>query len=204
MPLQSAVLPPPFPVSAPPSVEPVIELLVRTVLAGEMEPATRDLLRVAAGGDRSVLEAVVLAGLGSGDLALADGRWTWTRRCATQDAPLASRIECRADAMSHQQRGALAMVANGWVGVHAAVSGNTFGNRPVAPAAADLNLTRREQQILVLLSEGLTAQAIGRRLGLSPRTVAKYQQRLYRKFGTSDRLTTVLRAQRFGLLPPAG
>ncbi|GIJ74602.1 helix-turn-helix transcriptional regulator [Virgisporangium ochraceum] len=196
-----------MPPTAPPrtAIEPVIALLVRTVLAGDMEPATRDLLCAAAGGDRSVLEAVVLGGLGSGELAPVGGRWTWTRRRAEQETPLASRIGGRAGAMSHTQRGALALVAggvaNGWVGVHAAVSGG-LANRPVA--AVDLNLTRREQQILVLLSEGLTARAIARRLGLSPRTVAKYQQRIYRKFGTSDRLTTVLRAQRLGLLPTAG
>jgi DNA-binding NarL/FixJ family response regulator len=143
---------------APPSIESVIDLLVCTVLAADMDPAARDHLRAAARGDRSALRVAVLAGLGSGELARVGGRWTWTGRRAAPDTR----------------------------------------------AVADLNLTRREQEILVVLSEGLTAQAIARRLGLSPRTVAKYQQRIYRKFGTSDRLTTVLRAQRLGLLHGGG
>ncbi len=143
---------------APPSIESVIDLLVRTVLAGAMDPAARDHLRAAAGGDRTALRTAVLAGLATGELARVDGRWTWTARRPAPDTR----------------------------------------------AVADLNLTGREQEILVLLSEGLTAQAIARRLGLSPRTVAKYQQRIYRKFGTSDRLTTVLRAQRLGLIPGGG
>lgn len=138
----------------PPSIDSMIDQLVATVLAGDMDPAARDHLRAVAGGDRSALRAAVLAGLGSGELARVDGRWTWTDRRPAPDAR----------------------------------------------AVADLNLTRREQEILVLLSDGLTAQAIARRLGLSPRTVAKYQQRIYRKFGTSDRLITVLRAQRLGLV----
>jgi DNA-binding NarL/FixJ family response regulator len=153
MPHPTAVLPAPTPLSGPPPIEAVIDLLVHTVLAGDVDPATREHLRTVAGADRAALGAVVLAGLGSGELARVDGRWTL----------------------------------------------NT--GHPVA-IVADLNVTRREQQILVLLSGGLTARAIGHRLGLSPRTVAKYQQRIYRKFGTCDRLTTVLRAQRLGLLPP--
>ncbi len=55
--------------------------------------------------------------------------------------------------------------------------------------------------MLLLLSQGLTAAAIGRRLAISHRTVHKHLEHVYAKLGTADRLTTVLRAQHAGLLP---
>ncbi|MFJ9323925.1 response regulator transcription factor [Streptomyces globisporus] len=41
---------------------------------------------------------------------------------------------------------------------------------------------------------------IGGRLGISPRTVHKHLNALYRKLGAADRLSAVLRAQDPGLL----
>lgn len=61
-------------------------------------------------------------------------------------------------------------------------------------------LTPRQQEILELLGDGLTVQAIARRLSLSPRTVGKHLELLYRRLGTSDRLMTVIHAQRHGLI----
>lgn len=69
--------------------------------------------------------------------------------------------------------------------------------------ARALKLTPREITVLSLLAEALTAEAIGRRLGISVRTVHKHVENLYRKLGTRDRLATVLRAQQAGLLPEA-
>ncbi|MGC0415535.1 response regulator transcription factor [Embleya sp. AB8] len=68
-------------------------------------------------------------------------------------------------------------------------------------AAVEAILTPREAAVLVLLAESRTAEAIGRRLGISPRTAHKHIENLYRKLGTHDRLETVLRAQLLGLLP---
>lgn len=62
-------------------------------------------------------------------------------------------------------------------------------------------LTPRETNVLHLLATGLTAEVIGRRLGISPRTVHKHLNALYRKLGAADRLSAVLRAQGVGLLP---
>ncbi|MFJ4879023.1 response regulator transcription factor [Streptomyces sp. NPDC088745] len=61
-------------------------------------------------------------------------------------------------------------------------------------------LTPRETNVLHLLATGLTAEGIGRRLGISPRTVHKHLNALYRKLGATDRLSAVLRAQQAGLL----
>ncbi|MCS7477291.1 LuxR C-terminal-related transcriptional regulator [Umezawaea endophytica] len=62
-------------------------------------------------------------------------------------------------------------------------------------------LTQREFTVLAVLAEGLTADAIARRLDISPRTVHRHLQHLYRKLGTADRLATVLHAKSLGLLP---
>ncbi|MEU0005878.1 LuxR C-terminal-related transcriptional regulator [Streptomyces sp. NPDC006314] len=70
--------------------------------------------------------------------------------------------------------------------------------------AADCALTPRETTVLLLLTDALTADAIGRRLGISIRTVHKHVENIYRKLGTRDRVGTVLRAQRLGLIPSPG
>ena len=64
-------------------------------------------------------------------------------------------------------------------------------------------LTPRETTVLVLLGDALTALSIGRRLGISERTVHKHIANIYRKLGTHDRVSTVLHAQRLGLIPAA-
>ncbi|WP_405953396.1 response regulator transcription factor [Streptomyces prunicolor] len=55
-----------------------------------------------------------------------------------------------------------------------------------------------------MLADALTASAIARRLGISVATVHKHVESLYRKLGTRDRVSTVLRAQEMGLLPRRG
>ncbi|MGM1028257.1 MAG: response regulator transcription factor [Actinomycetota bacterium] len=69
------------------------------------------------------------------------------------------------------------------------------------PDAAHAILTPRELTVLQLMHAGRTAASIGVQLGVSPRTVHKHQEHLYRKLGASDRLGAVLAAQRTGLLP---
>ncbi|WP_405623453.1 MULTISPECIES: helix-turn-helix transcriptional regulator [unclassified Streptomyces] len=74
------------------------------------------------------------------------------------------------------------------------------GGSARAPAA-ECALTPRELTVLLLLTDALTAAAIGRRLGISDRTVHKHVEKIYRKLGTRDRISTVLRAQQLGLVP---
>ncbi|MFD7995041.1 response regulator transcription factor [Streptomyces mexicanus] len=69
--------------------------------------------------------------------------------------------------------------------------------------AREYGLTQRELSVLTLLGEALPAKAIATRLGVSPRTVHKHVQHVYRKLGTNDRMGTVLLAQSLGLLAPA-
>ncbi|MFO1298051.1 MAG: helix-turn-helix transcriptional regulator [Rubrivivax sp.] len=48
-----------------------------------------------------------------------------------------------------------------------------------------VEFTPREREIAALLIEGLTSKGIGRRLGVSPRTVDVYRARLMRKTGAA-------------------
>ena len=52
-----------------------------------------------------------------------------------------------------------------------------------AASGPDAGLTGRELAVLRLLADGLTAYSIGRRLGVSPRTVHRHLQGVYRKLG---------------------
>ena len=72
--------------------------------------------------------------------------------------------------------------------------------RDAAEAAAALNLTPREVEVLQLLSEGLLARTIASRLGLSPRTVHKHLSNVYTKLGVHDRLVAVGIARENGLI----
>jgi DNA-binding NarL/FixJ family response regulator len=73
-------------------------------------------------------------------------------------------------------------------------------SRAAADAAAALNLTSREVEVLQLLSEGLLARTIAARLGLSPRTVHKHLSNVYTKLGVHDRLVAVSFARERGLI----
>jgi DNA-binding CsgD family transcriptional regulator len=55
------------------------------------------------------------------------------------------------------------------------------------------SLTDRETQILRLVAAGRTNAAIARRLGVSPRTIAKHLEHMYRKLGVSNRAAAVSR-----------
>jgi DNA-binding CsgD family transcriptional regulator len=74
---------------------------------------------------------------------------------------------------------------------------------PSWPCDADTGIpvTSRELAVLGLMADGLIAAAIARQLGISPRTVGKHIENIYRKLGTHDRTSAVLRGQAIGLLP---
>jgi len=52
--------------------------------------------------------------------------------------------------------------------------------------ALKVDFTAREREIAALLIEGLTSKLIGKRLGISPRTVDVYRARLMRKVGAAS------------------
>jgi DNA-binding NarL/FixJ family response regulator len=61
-------------------------------------------------------------------------------------------------------------------------------------------LSARESAVLNFMADGLIVTAIARRLDISPGTVGRHIEHLYRKLGTHDRASTVLRAQALGIL----
>jgi two-component system nitrate/nitrite response regulator NarL len=61
-------------------------------------------------------------------------------------------------------------------------------------------LTARERDVLVLISEGLSAPEIGRRLHVAPTTVRGYVARIYERLGVGERAQAVAEGMRRGLL----
>jgi DNA-binding NarL/FixJ family response regulator len=57
-------------------------------------------------------------------------------------------------------------------------------------------LTPRERQVIQAAADGLTARQIGRRIGMSERTVTTHLSRIYRKFGVSNRVAALAAAGR--------
>jgi DNA-binding CsgD family transcriptional regulator len=70
------------------------------------------------------------------------------------------------------------------------------------PKRLDHPLTGRETDVLGLVAQGLTATAIGHRLGISARTVSKHLEHAYAKLGEHDRLLATQRAVSLGILAP--
>lgn len=81
-------------------------------------------------------------------------------------------------------------------GLERVIAGLRSGGVPIV-------LTPRERTVLDALAGGSTAAGLAAGLRISPRTVHKHQEHLYRKLGAVDRLSAVLAAQRSGLLAPA-
>jgi two-component system nitrate/nitrite response regulator NarL len=61
-------------------------------------------------------------------------------------------------------------------------------------------LTGREQEVLNLVAQGLSAPDIGKQIHLSTTTVKSHLHSLYEKLGVSDRAAAVAEAMRRGLL----
>ncbi len=61
-------------------------------------------------------------------------------------------------------------------------------------------LTRREREVLLIASEGLTAREIAERLGVRERTVTTHLARIYGKLGVGNRLAALRMAARSGLV----
>ncbi|HUC57011.1 MAG TPA: LuxR C-terminal-related transcriptional regulator, partial [Streptosporangiaceae bacterium] len=65
------------------------------------------------------------------------------------------------------------------------------------------DLTEREVQVLELAARGRTNQAIARTCDVSPRTVAKHLEHIYRKLGVTSRAAAVYRTVAADLTPHA-
>ncbi len=68
----------------------------------------------------------------------------------------------------------------------------------------DHRLTRRERDILVLLSEGRSNRSIAQHLYLSEKTVKAHLAAIYRKLGVTNRTQAAMMARQLGLGPVPG
>ncbi len=64
----------------------------------------------------------------------------------------------------------------------------------------EARLTRREQEVLKVAAQGLTAREIARHLGVRERTVTTHLGRIYGKLGVNSRVGAVIEAARSGLV----
>jgi DNA-binding NarL/FixJ family response regulator len=89
------------------------------------------------------------------------------------------------------------------------VAPSTFGNvRDGAPAAPEPagshpQLTRREQEVLDCLGNGMQVKAIARVLGITLETCRGYVKSLHAKLGVRSQLEAVIKAQQLQLLSTA-
>jgi DNA-binding NarL/FixJ family response regulator len=95
--------------------------------------------------------------------------------------------------------------------LHRAILAAARGEAPLAPkAAAEIlaaratsapagELSVREQEVLTLVTAGLANKQIGRRLGISEKTVKGHLTRIFQAIGVTDRTQAALWAERNGL-----
>ncbi|MFQ5610623.1 MAG: DNA-binding response regulator [Anaerolineae bacterium] len=70
------------------------------------------------------------------------------------------------------------------------------------PDTAPSDLTEREQEVLLLIAEGLTNKQIGEELGISPKTVARHRDNITKKLNLSSRAQLTRYAIQQGLINP--
>jgi DNA-binding CsgD family transcriptional regulator len=85
---------------------------------------------------------------------------------------------------------------------HVAMLRSMTRREPGDSGPQDDVLTPRQRVVLGLVARGLTAGAVGRRLGISESTVHKHLQNAYRALDVNERLSAVTRARQLGVLPP--
>ena len=95
--------------------------------------------------------------------------------------------------------------------IHEAIRAASRGEAPITPRAAaalladrrerpaSVELTGREREVLLLVVEGLANKQIGRRLGISERTVKGHLTNLFQRIGVPDRTQAALWAERNGI-----
>jgi DNA-binding NarL/FixJ family response regulator len=73
----------------------------------------------------------------------------------------------------------------------------------IVSATGEILLTSREEQVVALVTDGLSNRNVASELGLSEHTVKKYLFRIFEKLGISSRVELVLYAMHHGSPQPA-
>ncbi|TMF41690.1 MAG: response regulator transcription factor [Chloroflexi bacterium] len=75
-----------------------------------------------------------------------------------------------------------------------------FGASPLpSPSQPFPDLTEREREVLALIAQGYTNQAIAERLVISPKTVRNHISSIFSKLQVTSRLEAILRAKDAGM-----
>jgi DNA-binding NarL/FixJ family response regulator len=81
-----------------------------------------------------------------------------------------------------------------------ALAGRSYLDPALGGTPGAARLTRRELDVLMLLSEGLQHEEIGRRLGISAETVRTHLRKASTRLGAATRTQAVAKALRLGLI----
>ena len=96
-----------------------------------------------------------------------------------------------------------AYVADLALAIQAAGEGRTFVSGLASQRdGSQIPITARERQVLELMANGYSNQAIGEKLNISVKTVEAHRARLFKKLGASNVADAVLLAIRVGLVMP--
>ncbi len=75
-----------------------------------------------------------------------------------------------------------------------------FGaSRPPSPSQPFPDLTEREREVMALIAQGYTNQAIAERLVISPKTVRNHISSIFSKLQVTSRLEAILCAKDAGM-----
>lgn len=77
----------------------------------------------------------------------------------------------------------------------------SFSKSAKAKSAKDINLTKRELEVLQLVTHGLMDKQIAEKLLVSENTVKNHMKSIRRKFGVSNRLQATLAGIKLGVTP---
>jgi DNA-binding NarL/FixJ family response regulator len=80
----------------------------------------------------------------------------------------------------------------------------SFADEDRAMASPGTILSRREQEVLTLVAQGMTSAAIAARLGIGVRTVEWHRARVQRKLGLRSIADLIRYALQHELIPAAG
>jgi len=102
---------------------------------------------------------------------------------------------------------AVKMAANGDTAISVELANSMLGEvhrlsaqPPSAPAGADGVITKREEEVLQLIAEGLSTPEVAARLYISVKTVKNHLASIYEKLDSRDRTQAVVRAVKMGII----
>jgi DNA-binding NarL/FixJ family response regulator len=110
-----------------------------------------------------------------------------------------ARIVANGASVSRPARGSVQNLLDAAFGVEPGVPASALED-PAEPAPAPPLLTRRQLEVVGLIAQGMTSHEIADGLGVRPKTVENYKQRLFSRLGVQNQAHAVARCARLGLL----